>query len=59
MNVTIQTLVQEDAKRLLDAATLNDWQSVKRIAKTLQENAEILILDDLYTDDGDEPFYNK
>ena len=59
MNVTIQKLVQEDAKRLLDAATLNDWQSVKRIAKTLQENAEILILDDLYDNNDDEPYYNR
>ena len=59
MNVTLQQLVKEDAKSLLDAASRNDWQSVKRIAKTLQENAEILILDDLYSDNDDEPYYNR
>lgn len=59
MNVMLQQLVKEDAKGLLDAASNHDWQSVKRIAKTLQENAEILILDDLYDNNDDEPYYNR
>lgn len=59
MNVTLKQLVKEEAQSLLDAASREDWQSVKRIAKVLQENAEILILDDLYADDPEEKFYHK
>lgn len=59
MNVTLKQLVQEEAKSLLDAASREDWMSVKRIAKVLQENAEVLILDELYADDPNEPYYHK
>lgn len=59
MNVTLKQLVKEEAQSLLDAASREDWMSVKRIAKVLQENAEILILDDLYAEDPEENFYHK
>ena len=59
MNVTLKQLVKEEAQSLLDAASREDWQSVKRIAKVLQENAEVLILDELYADDPNEPYYQK
>ena len=59
MNVTLKQLVKEEAKSLLDAASREDWMSVKRIAKVLQEDAEILILDDLYSDDPEENYSNK
>jgi hypothetical protein len=59
MNVTLKQLVKEEAQSLLDAASREDWTSVKRIAKVLQEDAEILILDDLYSDDPEENYSNK
>lgn len=59
MNVTLKQLVKEEAQSLLDAASREDWMSVKRIANVLQEDAEILILDDLYADDPEEKFYHK
>lgn len=57
--MTLQETLQKDLESLTAAVHDAHWHNVKCIAKTIAELAEQIILDDLYKDDEDTPFWQK
>lgn len=46
--MTLSQLTQEDAKRLLECANRQDWQSVHDIAKAIIGNSLELLTEEMY-----------